>query len=138
EASRLCGIDIVLKDAIAVALDMTLAVCLLPGALRASARRDLTALFGAGYLPDGQRAFFHPDNFTFGTPLYLSQVIAAAMAVPGVASAEVRQLGRRDQPGAQGLARGVITPFEFEILRLDNDPNYPENGVLTLDVKGGK
>ena len=26
----------------------------------------------------------------------------------------------------------------FEIARLDNDPSFPENGKLTLDMRGGR
>jgi hypothetical protein len=26
----------------------------------------------------------------------------------------------------------------LEIARLDNDPNFPEHGVLRLDLRGGK
>jgi len=138
ERYRLCGIDIALKDAIAVPLDMTLSICVLPDALRASVRRDLLERLGSGVLPDGQRGFFHPDNFTFGTSLYLSKVIAAVVREPGVASAEITELGRRGKPDADVLDRGVIEPFDFEILKLDNNPNFPENGLLTLELKGGK
>ncbi len=135
---RLCGIDIALRDAIAVPLDLTLSICALPDSLRTSVRRDLTQLLGSGLLPDGRRSFFHPDNFTFGTALYLSQLIAAVVTVPGLSSAEVTALGRRGKPDIAILAQGVIAPAEFEVLRLDNDPNFPENGLLTLDIRGGK
>jgi outer membrane murein-binding lipoprotein Lpp len=138
ERYRLCGIDVVLKDALAVPLDLTLSVCVQPGALRAAVRRGLLDLLGSGTMADGRPGYFHPDNFTFGTPLYVSQLIAAVMTVPGVASAQVTALGRRGKPDPAVLAGGVIAPFEFEILRLDNDPNFPENGLLTLDIKGGK
>lgn len=135
---RLCGIDVALRDAIAVPLDLDLSVCVQPDALRASVRRDLGYALGSGLLSDGRRAFFHPDNFTFGTALYVSRLIAAVVAVSGVASAEVTALGRRGKPDAGALAKGAIMPAEFEILRLDNDPNFPENGVLSLDLRGGK
>ena len=46
---------------------------------RCSAARDL---------PDGRRGLFHPDNFTFGQPVYLSRLYAAAHAVDGVDSVE--------------------------------------------------
>ena len=134
---RLSGIDIAVRDAIPVALDMALSICVLPGALRASVRRDVLDLLGSGVSAAGRRGFFHPDNFTFGSELYVSAVIAAVMTVPGVASVEVTALGRRGKPDAGVLASGVIEPLEFEILRLDNDPNFPENGLLTLDLKGG-
>lgn len=135
---RLCGIDIALKDAISAPLDMTLSVCVSNNALRSSVRRDLLEQLGSGMFGNAHRAFFHPDNFTFGTPLYVSHVLAAAMSVPGVASAEITGLTRRGRPDMGDLAKGVMKPFGFEVLRLYNDPNYPEHGQLTLDLRGGK
>jgi hypothetical protein len=34
--------------------------------------------------------------------------------------------------------RGEFPIGPFEIARMDNDPNYPEHGVLELDIHGGK
>ncbi len=39
--------------------------------------------------PDRSRGFFHPDNFTFGQSLHLSEVYAAVERVPGVDSVEI-------------------------------------------------
>ena len=36
-------------------------------------------------------------------------------------------------PGQIALLMGP-----FEIAQLDNDPNYPEDGLLVLDVRGGR
>jgi len=36
------------------------------------------------------------------------------------------------------LERGVIPMADMEIPRLDNDPNFPESGVLTLTAVGGR
>ena len=33
---------------------------------------------------------------------------------------------------------GELTLHRLEIARLDNDPNFPENGVLRLVMEGGK
>ena len=38
----------------------------------------LLDVFSARDLPDGRRGVFHPDNFTFGQPVYLSRLYAAA------------------------------------------------------------
>jgi hypothetical protein len=34
--------------------------------------------------------FFHPDNLTFGEGVYLSKLVAAAQAVPGVEGVTVK------------------------------------------------
>ncbi|WP_247025639.1 hypothetical protein [Ancylobacter crimeensis] len=134
---RLCGVDLFLRDAIPVPLEVKLAVCVAPGALRATVRQRLEQRLGSGVLTDGTLAFFHPDNFTFGSPLHLSRLIAAAMAVPGVASVTAETFRRRGRADQGELARGVIVPADFEILRLDSDPNVPENGIMDLELRGG-
>jgi hypothetical protein len=57
-------------------------------------------------LPDGRRGVFHPDNFTFGQPVYLSQIYAAAQAIDGVASVDVTQFERQGRP--EPLAAGGL------------------------------
>jgi hypothetical protein len=37
----------------------------------------------------------------------------------------------------QELANGVIRAARLEVLRLDNDPNFPEHGLLVLTMQGG-
>jgi len=36
------------------------------------------------------------------------------------------------------LASGVLPLGPLEVARLDNDPGFPENGRLTLDMRGGR
>ena len=93
---------------------------------------------------DGTPGFFHPDAFTFGQPLYLSRVVAAAMAVPGVESIDTddsppkpNRFQRWGEPARGETAAGRIQPARLEILRLDNDPSRPGNGRLELFLKGG-
>lgn len=44
----------------------------------------------------------------------------------------------RTPPDPKPLDNGVLTIGRLEIARLDNDPNFPERGVLKLSVGGGK
>ena len=99
---------------------------------------------------DGTRGFFHPDNFTFDQPLYSSRLYAAIEAVEGVDSAVVTTFkrlreptvipvpGARDAATQSHLEQAHIAIGRLEIVRLDNDPNFPENGVLRLHMLGGK
>ncbi len=112
----------------------------------------LLEIFSAVDLPDGRRGFFHPDNFTFGQPVYLSQVVATAMRVPGVRSstwprgrrqmhsspaAPAHRFQRWGQRPRGELAAGRIVFDRLEIARLDNDPNAPENGQIEFFMEGG-
>jgi len=102
----------------------------------------LLDVFSNTNLPDGQRGFFHPDKFTFGTPVYLSKVVATALQVPGVNWIDTEaKLPNRFQRWGQDshgeLAAGEMNFARLEIARLDNDPNQPENGKLEFSMQGG-
>jgi hypothetical protein len=137
ERYRLMGHDLEPRGPVHVALDLALFVCASPGALRAEVRKGLLAALGTGVLPDGRQAFFHPDQWTFGQPLEVSLLVAAAMAVPGVASAEVRRLQRYGRLPAGEREAGRLAADELEILRCDSDPSFPENGRVEIEIGGG-
>jgi hypothetical protein len=121
-----------------VSLDIALEVCVLPGYLRGHVKAALLDVFSNRTLPAGGRGFFHPDNLTFGAGIYLSQLVAAAQAVPGVESVQVTRLQRQFETPDFELENGVLPLGPLEIARLDNDPSYPEHGKLTLDMQGGR
>ena len=106
ERYRLAGHDVEIDAPVFVPLDIELHVCARPGYFAADVEQRLLDVFSAGRLPGGETGFFHPDRFTFGQPVYLSAVIAAAMAVPGVA---VRHAGAlpasRPQPRRRNRER---------------------------------
>ncbi|HWK82421.1 MAG TPA: putative baseplate assembly protein, partial [Caldimonas sp.] len=95
-------------------------------------------LFSNRLLVDGSRGLFHPDNFSFGQTVYLSPLYAAAHQVPGVASVQVTTFQRQGTDDPSYLLNGELPLDRLEIARLDNDPNFPEHGVLRLDLDGGK
>jgi predicted phage baseplate assembly protein len=136
ESYRMMGFDVAVRAARSAPLDIALEICVAPGEIAALiAARVIAALHPVG--PAGTPGFFHPDNFRFGTPLYLSKLTAAVMAVPGVTAMRALTFKRWAQAQRGELAAGVIRPAPFEVLRLDDDPNFPENGRLTLTIGGG-
>ena len=86
---------------------------------------------------DGSTGFFFPLRFGFGSAVYLSQLYALVSAVEGVSSAEITLFKRYWDPPRGELETGGIPMSPFEIPRLDNDRNFPENGVLRLTAVGG-
>ena len=63
------------------------------------------------------------------------------MAVPGVASAQITRLARLhaaqpESETAANLARGFLPAGLDEIIRLDNDRNFPQNGTLSVRPTG--
>jgi Baseplate J-like protein len=134
---RLAGYDLEIDAPHFVPLDLAMTVCVADGYVRSTVKAALLETFGAGTLSGGRRGFFHPDNFTFGEPVYLSRIVAAAMGVPGVEWVEVTRFHRFGAKPGSEFADGEIAFGRLEIARLDNDPNRPENGRIEVDVKGG-
>ncbi|WPB55021.1 putative baseplate assembly protein [Xylophilus sp. GOD-11R] len=137
ERFRLAGHDVEIDAPSYVALDIGLHVCTLPGYFAADVERRLLRVFSAGRLGGaaGDTGFFHADRFSFGQPVYLSSLVAAAMAVPGVAYVRTTRFQRLGRHPAGELASGRIAMARLEIARLDNDPNAPENGRIRFDVE---
>lgn len=83
------------------------------------------------------KSFFHPDRFTFGTPLYRSALEATLQRIPGVKAVRgilIRERGYREFRAFSELA---LEPAPDQVLRLDNDPGRPENGTLRVVTEGG-
>ncbi|MBS1144040.1 MAG: putative baseplate assembly protein [Proteobacteria bacterium] len=137
ERFRLAGYDLEFADPVHVPLDIQLQVCVAQGYFATDVKSALLAAFTSGVDRHGRPGFFHPDGFTFGTPLYLSAVVARAMAVAGVASIDVRKFQRWGRKPKGELAAGVITTSPLEVLRADGDLNFPENGQISFIVEGG-
>ncbi|MBN1204057.1 MAG: putative baseplate assembly protein [Myxococcaceae bacterium] len=143
ERFRLAGHDLEIDSPVFVPLDIGLTVAVKPGHFRGDVKSALLQAFSSGELPGGQRGFFHPDRFTFGQSVYLSQIIHTAMQVPGVAwvdtsaRARLRRFQRFGQVANRELETGVLRVKALEIIRLDNDVNRPENGKLEFALEGG-
>jgi predicted phage baseplate assembly protein len=138
EKYRMAGHDVEIDGPRFVFLEVEMLVCVQPEYFRGDVKSVLLDVFGDRTLPDGRRGVFHPDNFTFGQPVYLSPLYAAAQAVEGVASVEISKLQRLRRESRQALDDGFLSVGPLEVARLDNDPNFPERGVFRLTVEGGK
>lgn len=138
ERYRMAGHDLQVCDPIRVSLEIDLRVCVADGYFRSDVRRGLLDALGAGRRRDGELGLFHPDRFTFGQTVYLSPLYAAARAVAGVVSVQVLRFTRQGQEDPKPLADGYLKLGSLEVARLDNDPNFPEHGVLRLELHGGK
>ncbi len=134
---RMAGVDMEVEGPVTVPMDLALEVCVKPGFMRSDVAQELLEVLGSRVGPGGRRAFFHPDNFTFGQPVYLSQIYGAAMDVSGVRSIVATRFQRWGKAPNQELELEVLAPGAMEIVRLDNDPNFPENGRLELSMEGG-
>jgi hypothetical protein len=142
----LAGYDLEIRPPVYVALDVGVDVCVERDHFRPDVEAAVLRVLSGRRLPGGGVGFFHPDNFTFGQPLFLSRLYAAVESVAGVDSAIVTRFRRQDQYDPEpnrpattaNLDRGFVSMAGLEVLRVDNDPSFPENGTLRLRMRGGK
>ena len=138
ERYRMAGHDVEIDGPRLVSLELDLHVCVAADDFRSDVEQELYDVLSNRDLPDGRRGLFHPDNWTFGQPIYLSAIVAAAHQVTGVESVTARVFQRQGSPESSGLAAGRLDMDRLEIVRLDNDPNFAERGRLTVALGGGK
>jgi len=137
ETRRMAGVDLQLRDPVFMNLDLMLFACATSDRFAADVKAALLDRFSSGMQRSGLPGFFHPDNLTFGQPLFTSDILAAAMEVDGVASARISHLRRWGEPESDLSGQARITPGQGEVLRLENNPSLPEHGVFQCDVEGG-
>jgi hypothetical protein len=139
ESYRLAGHDLEINRPVFVSLELSLFVCVADGYFRSDVKAALLDAFSARQRPDGSRGFFHPDQWTFRQPVLLSKIYAVAQSIPGVRHVEVRALRRQGATTGPHLpAGGVFTTGRLEIIRLENNPNFPDHGVFKLELRGGR
>ena len=138
ERYRMAGQDVEIDGPQFVPLEIEMTVCVQPNYYRSDVKAALLRVFSNQIQPDGERGVFHPDNFSFGQPVYLSKLYAAAQKVEGVRFVTIKKFRRLGSNSGQALEDGVLNLGRLEIARLDNDPNFAERGVFRLTMEGGK
>ena len=138
ERYRMAGFDLEVDAPIAVSLEVEIKVCVNKNYFVSDVKAAFLEVFSTRILPGGRKGVFHPDNFSFGQTVYLSPLYAAAQAVQGVDSLKITKLLRQGDTNNDAVANGRLLLGRREIARLDNDPNFPEHGVLNLIMNGGR
>jgi hypothetical protein len=138
EPYRMAGYDLEIDQPRFVPIDLELQVCVDRRHFRAAVRQAILAQLSTGRLADGGYGFFHPDNFSFAQPVYLSAIIARVQAVPGVESVEPLLFERQGVPDPSPLETGILSIGRLEIAQLANDRDFPEHGKLELRLGGGR
>ena len=138
---RMAGYDLEIDGPRYVALEIALVICVEPGYFRSDVKEALLETLSSADLSPRRRGFFHPDNFTFGQPVYLSRVLEVVMEVSGVAWIDLEdertRFGRLGHISRDALEAAVIRLGRLQIARLDNDRNAPENGMIKFLMVGG-
>ncbi len=139
EPVRLAGHALEFRTPLLVPLELAMTVCVEPEVPRDAVEERLQALFSGRRLPDGSLGLFHPDRLSFGDPIRLSRLTAAAQDVPGVRHVDITALKRRGAPGAgAAIASGSLELGALEVAVLANDANFPDRGHVALTMTGGR
>lgn len=129
---RQAGREAYVRDPVFVSIDLEIEVCVEPTAYPGQVKERIIEALTGRPRPDGTLSFFDPDNFTFGTPLRRSALEAAIQAVPGVRGVEDIRIRARGITAWRAFEEASFEVSEDRILRLQNDPRFPERGALIV------
>jgi hypothetical protein len=151
DAVRLIGEDLEVRAARYVALDIAVRLCAHPDYWPEDLELELQREFSTGYTADGRPGLFQPEAWTFGQPLYASQIVGRALRVQGVERVLSVSLRRWNAGTGPTTDIVVLTPDQlpaalvekidvrpFEIVEVANDPDHLEHGRILFDVRGGR
>jgi hypothetical protein len=129
---RLAGYESYAPPPRYISIDLRIAVCALGGWLDGDVEAAVLTSLGSS------SGFFFADRFTFGTPLYRSRLEAAIQGVAGVSGVSAITYRQRGTFAGFIDLPDVLTPAPQQILRVDNDPSWPERGTIRVIVEGGR
>ena len=129
---RQAGREVFVRNPRFVNLDLVITTCIQPFAYAGQVKaRVLETLLGRrGERPT--RGFFHPDNFTFGTPLRRAALEAAVQEVPGIRGVEEIRIRARGITPWRDFNELTFPVGRDQVIRLQNDPRFPERGSLRI------
>jgi uncharacterized phage protein gp47/JayE len=121
-----------------VSIDLRITVSARPGYYEGQVTSSVLACLQPGTLPGGATGFFDHSQWSFGQPLESSALLAAIQSCSGVDGVDQILYRRRG-----GQLHWMSLPQRLrigagEILRVDNDPNRPEAGLLQVRVEAAK
>lgn len=134
EKFRLAGQDLKIDKPRYVSLEIEAEICIKKGYNSSDVKQAILQSISSGVLSNGKKGLFHPDNFTFGQPVYLSSIYTEIQSQEGVASVTIKKFGRLGKNDTTALATGILQIGKSEIARLENNPNALEKGIFIVNV----
>lgn len=136
EALHLIGEDLEIRPPEYVPLKITVSLCVDTEFWIEHVSPVVYQAFSTGYTASGQPAFFNPSQWTFGQPLYASQIEGVLQAIEGVEhiiSIDMRQWW---SPWIQSSEVIAVNPNQ--IIEVRSDPNQMELGWIEFCFQGGR
>ncbi|HKI45337.1 MAG TPA: baseplate J/gp47 family protein [Balneolales bacterium] len=134
---RQAGREVALLDPVYADIDLEIEVCVKPDAYGGEVKQRVMLMLMGRKGVNPIEGFFSPDHFTFGTLLERSVLEAAIQAVPGVRAVEAISFRRRGWFGWRVFVESCYNPGINSIIRIQNDPAFPERGIIRLYTNGG-
>jgi len=151
DAVRLIGEDLEIRPARYVGLDIRMKLCADPAYWPEDLAAVLEIEFSDGYTPDGRRGLFHADEWTFGDPIWASQLIGRALSIAGVERVLLVSMRRLDAGPGNSPVTIALSPDDLpvvdtvklevatdEIIEVANDPSHLERGRIAFEILGGR
>jgi len=135
---RLAGYESYAPPPDYVSLDLRVEVCAQSGWLDGDVEAGVLNVLSGANCPCGPAGFFFADRFTFGTPLYRSRLEAAIQGAPGVLGVKRIQYRQRGTFAGFKPLPEKVQPAPKQILRVQNDPSWPERGTIRVIAEGGR
>jgi hypothetical protein len=129
---RQAGREVFVRNPRFVNIDLEIKICVEPFAYAGQVKaRVVEALLGRkGVRPT--KGFFHPDNFTFGTPLRRAALEVAIQDVTGVRGVEKMRIRARGITELRDFEELTFNVGHDQVIRLQNEPLFPERGSLRI------
>lgn len=128
---RQVGRHIAAVDPVYRPIDLAITICVRSDAYFGQVKAAvLDALVKRG--SGASKGLFHPDHFSFGTPLSRSSIEAVVQQVPGVLGVE--RICVRPHPGLnwREFTESSIEVGVREIVQVRNDPRFPDQGTISI------
>jgi hypothetical protein len=138
DAVRLLGEDLEIRPPRFVPLAIEVSLCISPGYWPEDISYVITDEFSDSYTRDGRKGFFHPDEWTFGRPLYKSMILGRIRMAKGIDHVRNIIIKRfnEDTPGPPDDEMVMVR--ENEIILVRNDSDHMERGFIRFHIMGGR
>lgn len=132
-AYRMVGQEVVLEDAVPVAVSMAFSIRVASNYFRSEIVREVSKSLGTQ-----PRGFFEPGRLHFGEDLHVSDLLQMLMALDGIENVCVNRFKRLGSQFPDQAASGRIVLVGCEIAVCDNNPSLPKRGYYRLTLHGGR
>jgi len=133
EAWRMAGQEVVLEDAVPVAIKMFISIRVRENYFQYEVRNAVRQALGTGL-----GGFFEPGRLGFGQDLFASDVFQTLMSLDGVENVCLNRFKRLGDSYPDQTDTGRIPLEGLEIAVCVNDPGRPERGYINLTLNGGR